>query len=302
MDGDVDLNRADNPWKPSMMLETNSKTDKLQKAVRGILNKLTPQKFDVLVKQFLEVEVEYEPEHEFEEQMKACIRVIFDSAIDRPEFSVLYAYMCNHLKIPKLQGVEVDFLKILINHTQREFEASLKTNFELENKNTKLIKDEKARAEAEESYSIVTSRARRRCFGNIQFIGALYMLKILGKPIVHECIKKLLGKKADKLFDLHDELSLECLCRLLLIVGKDLDHGKGKSKMASYFKEIESIIEGRKTESSRVRFLLMDLVELRKRQWVPRFDYNGPNTIDQICKDFERDRSNLRFLDPQAWV
>lgn len=37
-------------------------------------------------------------------------------------------------------------------------------------------------------------KARRRMLGNIQFIGQLYMSKMLTEKIMHECIVKLLGE------------------------------------------------------------------------------------------------------------
>lgn len=43
---------------------------------------------------------------------------------------------------------------------------------------------------------------------------------MLTEPIMHDCIVKLLKN--------HDEESLECLCRLLSTIGKDLDFEKAK--------------------------------------------------------------------------
>lgn len=42
---------------------------------------------------------------------------------------------------------------------------------------------------------------------------------MLTEAIMHECIRKLLSQG--------DEESLECLCRLLKTIGKELDEGKG---------------------------------------------------------------------------
>jgi translation initiation factor 4G len=58
-------------------------------------------------------------------------------------------------------------------------------------------------------------KARRRSLGNIRFIGELYKLKMLTARIMHECLRKLIATT--------DEESLECLCRLLTTVGKDLE-------------------------------------------------------------------------------
>lgn len=62
--------------------------------------------------------------------------------------------------------------------------------------------------------------ARRRSTGNIKFIGELFKLKMLTEPIMHDCVVKLLKN--------HDPESLECLCRLLTTIGKDLDFEKAK--------------------------------------------------------------------------
>lgn len=64
-------------------------------------------------------------------------------------------------------------------------------------------------------------QARRRSLGNMRFIGELFKLKMLTEAIMHDCVVKLLKNH-------HDEESLECLCRLLSTIGKDLDFEKAK--------------------------------------------------------------------------
>lgn len=75
---------------------------------------------------------------------------------------------------------------------------------------------ERLQAELEEA----KDKARRRSLGNIRFIGELFKLKMLTEAIMHDCVVKLLKN--------HDEESLECLCRLLTTIGKDLDFEKAK--------------------------------------------------------------------------
>ena len=48
-----------------------------------------------------------------------------------------------------------------------------------------------------------------------------------------------------------------------------------------YFAEIDKIISN-KTVSSRVRFMLQDLVDLRRNDWRPRREAAGPKTIQQV--------------------
>ena len=50
---------------------------------------------------------------------------------------------------------------------------------------------------------------------------SLFILKqMLTESIMHDCVVKLLKS--------NDEESFECLCKLLLTIGKDLDHAKAK--------------------------------------------------------------------------
>ncbi|TRY96654.1 hypothetical protein DNTS_024268 [Danionella cerebrum] len=131
---------------------------------------------------------------------------------------------------------------------------------------------ERLREELEEA----KDKARRRSIGNIKFIGELFKLRMLTEAIMHDCVVKLLKN--------HDEESLECLCRLLTTIGKDLDFEKAKPRMDQYFNQMEKIVKERKT-SSRIRFMLQDVIDLRLHHWVSRRADAGPKTIEQIHKE-----------------
>ena len=64
------------------------------------------------------------------------------------------------------------------------------------------------------------NKAKRRVLGNIRFIGELFKLKMLTENIMHKCIVELLQT--------NDEENLECLCKLLRTIGKDIDTDKAK--------------------------------------------------------------------------
>uniref|UniRef100_A0A669C5K8 Eukaryotic translation initiation factor 4 gamma, 1a n=1 Tax=Oreochromis niloticus TaxID=8128 RepID=A0A669C5K8_ORENI len=292
LNDDVQLSKAEKAWKPSVKKATRgrvdepeeedpeqAKTRELFKRLRSILNKLTPQKFQELMKQVTELTIDTE------ERLKGAIDLIFEKAISEPNFSVAYANMCRclmGLKVPTSDkpGVFVNFRKLLLNRCQKEFEKDQDDDeiFERKQKELDAAKDgeerERFRVELEEA----RDKARRRSLGNIKFIGELFKLKMLTEPIMHDCVVKLLKN--------HDEESLECLCRLLSTIGKDLDFEKAKPRMDQYFNQMDKIIKERKT-SSRIRFMLQDVLDLRKNNWVPRRGDQGPKTIDQIHKEAE---------------
>ncbi|KAI3374949.1 hypothetical protein L3Q82_021474, partial [Scortum barcoo] len=268
---DVQLNKAEKAWKPTAKKATRSrggeevdeedpeqaKSQELFKRLRSILNKLTPQKFQELMKQ----------------------------AISEPNFSVAYANMCRclmGLKVPTSDkpGHFVNFRKLLLNRCQKEFEKDQDDDeiFEKKQKEMEAAKAEEERERLRVELEEAKDKARRRSLGNIKFIGELFKLKMLTEAIMHDCVVKLLKN--------HDEESLECLCRLLSTIGKDLDFEKAKPRMDQYFNQMDKIIKERKT-SSRIRFMLQDVLDLRKNNWVPRRGDQGPKTIDQIHKEAE---------------
>ena len=142
---------------------------------------------------------------------------------------------------------------------------------------------------------------------------------MLTDTIMYDCIEYLLRDKTD-------EESLECLCRLLRTIGKELD-GKASEKVTSlrlnlssdveellqafnknnlekHYRELEQIIKEQKT-SARIRFMIQDLMELRHAAWVARRAEAKPMTIDEIHeearvkraqqeRDQERDRQQRR--------
>ncbi|XP_068172754.1 eukaryotic translation initiation factor 4 gamma 1-like isoform X2 [Antennarius striatus] len=286
---DVQLNKAEKAWKPSVKKSTrtrvaeeqpedndqeNMKTQELFKRVRSILNKLTPQKFQQLMKQVMELTIDTE------ERLKGVIDLTFEKAISEPNFSVAYANMCRCLMGLKVQTTGISFRKLLLNRCQKEFEKDKDDDeiFEKKQKELDAASEEEEKQRLVEELQQAKDTARRRSLGNIKFIGELFKLKMLTEVIMHDCIVKLLKN--------HDEESLECLCRLLSTIGKDLDFERAKPRMDQYFNQMEKIIKERKT-TSRIRFMLQDVLELRWNNWVPRRGDQGPKTIDQIHKDAE---------------
>ena len=66
-------------------------------------------------------------------------------------------------------------------------------------------------------------------------------------------------------------------------------------RIDQYFERIAKIISGKQT-SSRVRFMLRDVVELRENHWVPRRDENNPKTIAQIHKEAHEEKVEKAVL------
>ncbi|XP_074103148.1 uncharacterized protein LOC141530137 isoform X2 [Cotesia typhae] len=291
---DVALHKIDNAWKPSVKKNNSSeardreKAELVYKKVRSVLNKLTPEKFATLIGQIKDLEIENE------ETLEKIIDLVFNKAIAEPNFAVGYASMCNEISHLKIYNSSTDdkknFKKFLINRCQGEFEKAASDEAVKQQK----LEEIKQCADSEEKKKLQLSleeydyQIRKRSVGIVKFIGELFKKEMLTRKIMEWCISQLLSTP--------DEERLECLCKLLTTIGKLYEE---KISLESYIKQLKNLAN-QNTEykvSSRIRFMIQDVVELRLNNWVPRRSDSNPTTMDQLQRDVEQEeRKNFFYL------
>lgn len=88
--------------------------------MRGILNKLTPEKFQKLSDDLLGLELDSD------KVLKGVILLIFEKALDEPKYSSMYAQLCKRLseEAPNFEppGQPCTFKLLLLNKCRTEFE------------------------------------------------------------------------------------------------------------------------------------------------------------------------------------
>ncbi|KAJ7568258.1 hypothetical protein O6H91_01G025400 [Diphasiastrum complanatum] len=240
-----------------------------QRQIKAILNKLTPQNFDKLFEQVKEVHIESAA------TLTGVISQIFDKALLEPTFCEMYAKFCVQLskELPEFNedGEKVTFKRVLLNKCQEEFERGEREQ------------EEAMRFTPEESEE-KRLKARRQMLGNIRFIGELYKKSMLTERIMHECIKKLLGGYQNP-----DEEDVEALCKLMATIGRIIDHAKAKQHIDAYFDRMNELASNEKL-SSRLRFMLKDVIDLRRNGWQERRKVEGPKKIDEVHRDAAHER------------
>lgn len=71
---------------------------------------------------------------------------------------------------------------------------------------------------------------------------------------------------------------------------------QGSTELDGYFKTMKDLSSKKNPKiSSRIRFMLLDVIDLRNNKWIPRRDENLPKTIDQIDQEFEQTQYNERM-------
>ena len=106
-------------------------------------------------------------------------------------------------------------------------------------------------------------KLRQRTLGNVEFIGELFKKKMVDLETLEGLLNKLLDTSPED----HD--SIHPLVKLLESTGKPLETAS-KEKMDDYFVRIQELA-AQPGLSSRYKFMLLDLKDLRAKDWVPRY-------------------------------
>ncbi|KAI0476692.1 hypothetical protein F4859DRAFT_514025 [Xylaria cf. heliscus] len=265
----------------------------VQRKVKAALNKMTPENFDRISDQILEIAAQSKEETDGR-TLRQVIQLTFEKATDEAHWASMYAKFCKKMletmspdirdeNIKDRNGNVVSggalFRKYLLNRCQEEFERGWKVQLP-EPKEGEGGKAGAAALLSDEYYQ--AAAAKRRGLGLVQFIGELYKLGMLTERIMHECVRKLVDYSG-----IPDEAEVESLCKLLRTIGGNLDAAeKGKPMMDAYFTRIQSMID-LPGLPSRLQFMLMDVVDLRRVNWVSKEANKGPKTLDEVRAEAE---------------
>ncbi|BGP58879.1 hypothetical protein NBRC10512v2_000166 [Rhodotorula toruloides] len=313
--------RSETGWVPSVIgggiqADANS-PEMVQRKVKALLNKLTLERFDSISNQILEWANKSVDETDGR-ILRQVIALIFEKATDEATWSEMYARLCRKLMeqvsneirdetVKTADGTPVAggalFRKYLLNRCQEDYEQGWKNKEAAAAAAKSKEADDKAKQEANDAAKkeaeasgkepakeaellsdeyYAAQKAKRRGLGLVRFIGELYRLQMLTERIMHECIKKLLANTENP-----EEEDIESLCRLLTTVGKGLDNPKAKQHMDVYFSRMNTIANNPKV-SSRMRFMILDVVDLRSAKWASKQAAQGPKTISEIHADAQK--------------
>ncbi len=274
--------------------------DVVQRKVKAALNKMTLEKFDRISDQILEIASQSKSEKDGR-TLRQVIQLTFEKATDESVWSNMYARFCRKMlenidpeirdeSIVDKEGVPVSagqlFRKYLLNRCQEEFERGWKGNVPPlpEGATSEGEEQSKEAALLSEEYYLATA-AKRRGLGLVSFIGELYRLQMLTERIMHQCIQKLLAVVDDP-----GEEEVESLCKLMTTVGEELDKDRGKKIMDAYIVRMQKMLNTDKL-TSRIKFMILDVIDRRKRGWTGDVGLKGPRTIQEIHQEAAKQKA-----------
>lgn len=240
-------------YQPSLLSNTTDPAVILMNA-NLILNKLSVTKFDKLSDEFMAAGLDSE------ELMGRAVEMVVKKAQVEEHFCFMYADLCRKITDQWSSGTTENeeslgktFRVRLLDYCKEEFGRDRVKELD-EIRQMSISPEEKDEREI---------LLKKRYTGTMRFIGEIYMKNLVNSSIMQGCIEELLEAR--------EEETLVCMCKLIRTIGAKLEANDGKrrtTKVNDYF-EIISKMAAEHT-NSRIRFMLKDLVDLRKAGWVER--------------------------------
>lgn len=282
---------------PDGVTELFSK-EEIERKMKSLLNKLTLEKFEPISADILALATLSKWETNGE-TLKTVIEQIFLKACDEPHWSSMYAQLCGKA-VKDLDPEIVDetnegatgpklVLHYLVVRCHTEFEKGWTDKLPTNEDGTPLSPE----MMSDEYYKMAS--AKRRGLGLVRFIGHLYRLNLLTGKMMFECFRRLMK-------DLNNQPSedvLESVVELLSTVGEKFETDsfnagpatlEGSALLDSLFGLLQQVIDGGEV-SNRIKFKLLDMVELRDKNWASDKKDQGPKTITQIHEEEELARA-----------
>lgn len=249
----------------------------MTRKIKSILNKLTVEKFPALFNQLVSCGIQNKV------HVKVLIHEILEKATTQHHFIDMYANLCSNLQahFSKLEEVP-NFKKLLLDAVQASFEQSFSAPVSL-----KRLEGDERRA-AEQKYKM-------QMLGNIKFVGALLVRKMLAVPVMFAIIDELLGDSSPE--------SLESLAAFLTVVGPTFDQPEFAQQfiLAAIFDQVDAKTKDSQIKN-RVRCLLKDVLDLRACGWLDHKPkkLEGPSTLREVAQKlrFEASSSSKNHSKP----
>lgn len=245
-----------------------AETERVERIARSFLNKLTVEKFEALFEQLASCGSMRTAGH-----FRILVQEIFHKSTTQHHFTGMYADLCMRIqedaRFAAAAGSAGNIRRLLLSACQGAFEG--------------FVSAPPSTPGGEDAHL-----HKRRALGNVKLIGHLLVRGMLSDCIVVACASSLIAS--------HEACpdALELLAALLTIVGRRFDDPSWAlyEKFNCIFAKTHELAHC-STVSPRNRFLLRDVLDLRKAGWQERFRESlepvGPMSLGAVREQQEEE-------------
>jgi hypothetical protein len=252
--GQTKLVRGENAWVAKGAADTEKEW--VQRLVQSTLNKLTAKNNDIMLEKLCVREIFHK-----REITDMVVTMIFKKALDEPENAKLYAGVCLSLALYEANVVnesqkgarpQSDLRDAVIRAAQEQFRQA---------------REELPTTEGmcEEEVEMLRLNTMRRQRSNMTFVGELYLATVLSHATMFDILSITIRPTGEAKYPTNDYIEL--LVALLTTVGERLDTSH-KKNLDPYFNTLAGFLKKADCPfPHRIRFKVMDLLDLRKNGW-----------------------------------
>jgi len=258
--------------------EHRCERDHVAKKVQGILNRITPETYEMLSRDMVNLIGPHMAEAS-DSNIQICKEVsskIFEKAIDEPQNSMMYAdlvqllhdtqqRLTRELRANGTPTAAASIRTLILNRCQRQFYSVCKVSSD------------------HDDFEVLHAKHRKRCQGNARLVAEVYRRKLLPSLIIEEVLRFLVKDDHPQLqIPLPDRM--EVLSTLLTVAGSLMDWDRPVNRdVWTCILETSSA----ETTAPRIRFMLQDLLQLREDNWKPRRPVESPKKLAEATKDWQ---------------
>lgn len=268
----------DNGYVPRKLRQEVNKDDILafERNLKTVLNKMTPENFESCIGEIRKFNMKSE------QNLISFVDQVFSKAIQEESYSKLYSKLACELSGLNANGKV--FRSLLLNKCQQMFKKPLDIQIEevkeFWNEKIKAEENERMKVMYEESIEEQVNKVKDKYFGNMRFISELYLQNEIPDKIIVHIVGNLLSKVTDC-------ISLEAVCKMLVVVGKNLET-KNPKQMDEFMVKIDQL-SVMKELGMKMRFKFKDIIDMRKRNWQLRQIQILKNVEPKTLKELQQE-------------
>jgi translation initiation factor 4G len=240
----------------------DSSDEEIVRKMKSILNKLTVEKFPTLSKQLVHCGIRTTA------HLEVLVHEIFAKATTQHHFINMYADLCTvlHAHFSDMNAnndPNLNIKRVLLNACQASFEKHLTNLAPLQTLDSE---------EESQLYKL-------QMIGNIKFVGALLLRKMLASKVMYYIVAELLSQP-------YLPEALECFVAFLTVVGPGFDHPRHEG-LSEVFDRAMALSNDPRVKP-RIRWLLKDVLDLRACGWqdLSPKQREGPSTLEEVAQKF----------------
>ena len=237
-----------NVWRNEKLNKTQDDLTLFNETLNSNLNKLTNLNFDDIQKKIVELINKLDTIDNT--YRSSILDIIFNKSITQHTYACLYS----KLLITLIQLLGENFKNDLLDKIRVFYKNNIEKEFN------------------ETSYDDICSSNKNKynLLGNFIFVGELYVNNIIDKSVVQQYLEILFNcslnsKDIDNL-----DRYIECLINLITTIGGKLEKELGDEFNSFIIDRLNVIIGNKARFKSRLRFLILDVIDLHKSNWVKK--------------------------------